>query len=571
MACAPLGAGALHPHGALVRNTGPIFFVWLVIAGYLASCAADGMRSDNQALAGAQGTAAHSGGLVTIASGQVQGDVIEAGVLRFSKIPYAKPPIGALRWAPPSKPDAWTGVRHEVAFSAACSQAASAGSAASTNEDCLYLNVWTPDPLPSRAPVMVWIHGGGNFAGGTDDKVPTSDQFWFDGRMFAKRHGVIVVTLNYRLGPLGFFAHPGLAAAGQSVGNQGLLDQNFALRWVHDNISVFGGDPSNVTIFGESAGSSDVCHHVASPLSAGLFKQAISESGGCTTLFGSAVPPEQAQPGVQALAKALGCDLEPDSLLCLRGKPIDAIMAAATQPDPTSGDFQQAFAYPIVVDGASGFLPKTARAIFDAGEMNKVPYLLGSNSDEGTLFIQGISGPTDEASYQKQLSDRYGTFAPRVAAVYPSANFGGDFRKALAAVIGDSGLICGTHDSARRAAAGGLSVYMYNFNVPWTVGFGLLGVAHASEISHVFDLPFMADATSQKVADAMNDYWANFAKTGDPNSSTAPAVWPRFTPDAADNDKRLQLDPQFQTLDNFRKVECALWREYESSLAAATP
>jgi para-nitrobenzyl esterase len=233
----------------------------------------------------------------------VQGDAIEPGVLRFLKIPYAKPPVAALRWAPPAKAEVWTGVRHETALSQACSQNASAGSAASANEDCLYLNVWSPDPLPKQAPVMVWIHGGGNFAGGTDDKVPTSDQLRFDGRMFAKRHGIVVVTLNYRLGPLGFFAHPGLAAFNQNVGNQGLLDQNFALRWVRDNIAAFGGDPANVTIFGESAGSANVCHHVASPLSAGLFKQAISQSGGCTAQFGGAVPIEQAQAGVQALRK----------------------------------------------------------------------------------------------------------------------------------------------------------------------------------------------------------------------------------------------------------------------------
>ena len=143
----------------------------------------------------------------------------------------------------------------------------------STNEDCLYLNVWAPEPAPAKAPVdRCWFHGGGNFAGSAADKVPTTSQLWYDGKLFASKHGVVVVTANYRLGPFGFFAHPGLAGEHSPLGNQGLLDQRMVMQWVHDNVAAFGGDPSNVTIFGESAGSLDVCYHVASPGDTGLFR-----------------------------------------------------------------------------------------------------------------------------------------------------------------------------------------------------------------------------------------------------------------------------------------------------------
>jgi para-nitrobenzyl esterase len=524
-----------------------------------AACADDGAAST--ITASPAGEAVGDIAVVTLESGQVQGDVVEAGVRRYLKIPYAKPPVDGLRWKPPAAPEGWSGVRHETQFANACAQNASSGSKTSLNEDCLYLNVWTPDPKPASAPVMVWIHGGGNFAGGTDDKVPMTERLWFDGRLFAQRHGIVVVTLNYRLGPLGFFAHPQLASEGSNVGNQGLLDQNFALQWVKRNIAAFGGDPQRVTIFGESAGSSDVCYHVASPRSAGLFRSAISESGGCTADLGRISAPSEAAAALRTFVDALGCGAAADALGCLRAKPIDAIMANAMQPQPTSGMTSgPAFSFPVVTDGSTGFLPKSAREIFDAGEMNRVAYVLGSNTDEGSLFVLGVSGPATEAEYQAQLSARFGAFAERVAAAYPVAKFGGDYRAALTQVVGDSGLICGTHDSARRAAKAGLQTYMYNFNVPWTVGAGVLGVAHASEISHVFGVPYMADAQSQSVADQINDYWANFALHGDPNSAGSPAKWPAFAPDASDNDQRLQLDANWKVLDNFRKDECALWR-----------
>lgn len=522
------------------------------------------------------GDAALAGRVVTLSDGKVQGDIV-GGSERFLKIPYAKPPLGELRWKAPVKNDPWTGILHETTFAKPCAQNASQQGPASTNEDCLYLNVWTPHPATTKAPVMVWIHGGGNFAGSAGDKLPvpgaTNQPFWYDGQFFAARHGIVLVSMNYRLGPLGFFSHPGLAAENSPMGNQGLLDQHRVLEWVRDNVAAFGGDAGNVTIFGESAGSADVCYHVASPLSRGLFHRAISESGGCTTSIDGGKDPLATDPvlGVAGFTQALGCSGSVDELACLRAKPIGDIMANAAQPDPSSGTFGGgSVRFGVVVDGPGGFVPDQARTLFDQGKVAKVPYVLGSNNDEGMLFLLSATVPTTEAEYQAELTKRYGTFAPGVAAMYPVSNFGGNYRNALGRVLGDAGLVCGTHDTARRAAKAGLSVYMYNFNIPWSLAPTVLLVSHASEMSHVFGNPWLPtpDPGSQTVSDAMNAYWATFAAAGDPNGSGAPATWPAFVPDANDDDQRLQLDPGWEILKSFRKAECALWRTmYDAAFA----
>jgi para-nitrobenzyl esterase len=521
--------------------------------------------------AGADASQADSGRavdglLVKLKDGEVQGDMDGAARL-FRKIPFAKPPLGPLRWKAPVPNDAWQGVRHETEFAQGCAQLADQGAPASPNEDCLYLNVWSPEPAPDKAPVMLWIHGGGNFSGGAGIPIPTTNQLWYDGHVFAERHGIVLVTIQYRLGPLGFFAHPALADESQPVGNQGLLDQRLALQWVRDNIAKFGGDPGKVTIFGESAGSADVCYHMASPGSRGLFHRAISESGGCTI---RSVGPERAiqDIGAQmvAYAEAVGCKAGKDQLGCLRAAPIEDLLANGMQPMPGAGEVSGGakWSFAAVLDGPKGFLPDTLQALFDRGEIADVPYLLGSNNDEGATFVIRATPLMNQDEYMADLTQRYGDAAASVAEAYPPSAFDGNFNLARARVIGDSGVVCSTHDTARRAAKAGRKVFMYNFNVPWSIAPDALHAGHAGEISHVFGTPWlpMPDAASERVGEGMNAYWARFAATGDPNGSGAPAQWPQFK---VDDDKRLQLDADWKVVENFRNAECAFWRKYNGA------
>lgn len=503
-----------------------------------------------------------SGLRIKLKDGEIEGDM-DGKARRFLKIPFAKPPVGALRWKAPVANAPWDGVRHEKEFSLNCAQLADQGSPASDNEDCLYLNVWSPEPAPDKAPVMVWIHGGGNFSGGAGIPVPNTPALWYDGHVFAERQGVVLVTIQYRLGPLGFFAHPALADEAEPVGNQGLLDQRLALSWVKANIAKFGGDPNKVTIFGESAGSADVCYHVASPGSRGLFHRAISQSGGCTIrAVGAEKPIADTAAQMVAYAEAVGCKAGKDQLSCMRDAPIKDLLSNGMQPMPGAGEVGGGakWSFAAVIDGAKGFLPDTPQALFNRGEIADVPYLLGSNNDEGATFVIRATPLKTEEEYLADLKQRFGDAADSVAAMYPASKFGGDFNLARSRVIGDSGVVCSTHDTARRAVKAGRKVFMYNFNVAWSISPELLKAGHAGEISHVFGTPYLPkpDADSEKVAEGMNAYWARFAASGDPNGSGAPATWPEFKMDA---DKRLQLDPEWKVVENFRNEECAFWRK----------
>jgi para-nitrobenzyl esterase len=492
---------------------------------------------------------------VTIDDGPLDGQV-EGQTHRFLGIPYAKPPVGDLRWKLPVKNDKWTAARDATQFGKRCAQLASSVlmNPASMDEDCLYINVWSPDIKPTKPlPVMFWIHGGGNQNGSASELVPYANMgYFYDGKSLAD-HGVVVVTFNYRLGAFGFFAHPTIAAeTGGAVGNQGLHDQAAALTWVKDNIAKFGGDPGKITIFGESAGSLDVCFHMASLKTRGMFQGAISESGGCTTKQKTAAE-GQAEAGMR-LQTALGCA----DAACLRGKSVSDILnvpAGATAP-----------AYAAVIEGANGFLTDQPRALFDAGNIAKVPYILGSNQDEGTLFTLASAVP-DEASFNAQLMMSFpGADLAPILAAYPPSDYmtGGnpDYKARLARIVGDSRLVCTTSDSAIRAsaAAAGLpGVWMYNFNMPVVIESLMLslGATHGSELAHVFGTsPAFTDAEKANSAH-MQNYWTNFAKNGDPNGSGEPK-WDKFT--EANNVRINFAVPMPTSVMNFRASECALWR-----------
>jgi para-nitrobenzyl esterase len=496
---------------------------------------------------------------VQIEDGELEGSN-DDGIRKFLGIPYAQPPIGPLRWRRPQPVEAWSGVKAANEFGPRCAQNESTTlmNAASAAEDCLYLNVWTPDLTPDKPiPVMVWIHGGGNQNGSANEPVPYANAgLFYTGQFLAKNQGVVVVSLNYRLGAFGFFTHPTLddEEDGPS-GNQGLWDQQAALAWVQKNIAKFGGDPKNVTIFGESAGSLDVCFHVASPKSRGLFHKAISQSGGCTTRN---TTKEEGTQEVEKLAMALGCTGEA-ALECLRGKPVAELLAQTARLGP-------------VVDGE--FLPKQARELFDAGDVAKVPYMLGSNTDEGTLFTFGQTVTTEEElkaaiSMRLQTTDT----APILAA-YPLSEFMGEDnpqQARLARILGDAQLVCSTWDSAVRAQKAGFpGVWMYNFDVPVviaTLPTLKLGATHGAELVYVFQTSPAFEAVETELSNKMQTYWATFAKTGDPNGGEQLA-WPMFSEETS---TRINFALEPSIVPEFRKAECLLWRAgYDRQFAAGS-
>ena len=514
------------------------------------------------------GQKTQKGTLIHLADGDVQGTVNER-TRQFLGIPFAAPPVGALRWRPPTPPAPWQNVLEANAFAGSCAQLASIQGPASENEDCLYLNVWTLEPAPRKPlPVMVWFHGGGNQQGSAGDPVPFPGVpgHFYDAHVLAQERGVVVVTINYRLNVLGFFAHAALAAEDSGhpyAGNQGLLDQRAALEWVRANIAAFGGDAKRVTIFGESAGSQDTCLQVVSPGSKALFQRAISESGGCTTRHPTAA---EGAATAATFTTSVGCGAVSDQLACLRAKPVSALLAILEQSGSPGGIVPN-FDFGPVVDG--GFLPDQPRTLFDTGRYARVPYILGSNTDEGTLFFLTAPPVTTEAAYLAALQARYGTLADEVAAVYPASSFPTP-QDALERAFGDQILVCTTYDTARRAAAGGAHTYLYNFarEIPIEIlqFFGLRAF-HGAEIVYVFGSITPPTADDGRLGETIRGYWARFARSGNPNGQGA-VEWPRFKDRT---DLRLNLDLEPSVLTAFRRHECEFWWSVYDAQFAGSP
>lgn len=495
--------------------------------------------------------------VVEVASGKLEGAWIHDGAVRsFLGVPYAKPPVGELRWQPPQKPESWKDTRSATEYGGRCAQLESTTlmNAASDNEDCLYLNVWAPKAADrdNLLPVMFWIHGGGNVNGSASEPVPYADSgYFYTGENLADEQDVVVVSLNYRLGVFGFLAHAGLSDEGSRSGNQGLWDQVFALEWVRDNIEAFGGDPDLVTIFGESAGSFDVCGHVASPETRGLFAQAISQSGGCTTLQPTRV---EAEAAADELAKQVDCDQADDVLGCLRDKSVDELLMAASKLSTRFAPH---------VDGA--FWPEQPRDLFDSGDVADVPYVLGSNTDEGTLFTLNamIDSEQELEAALKPLVD-----APleQVLEHYPLSEFEHEdkpYQAALARIVGDARLVCSTYDSAVRYAQTGAPTYMYNFDIPANIPG--LGATHGSELVYVFGSSSNLSKDQEAAAKRIRTYWANLAKHGDPNGDDL-KEWPEF----GEQDVRLNFALETSVVHDFRASQCEFWRGiYDAQFEAA--
>jgi len=480
---------------------------------------------------------------VNTASGPVKGTVGTASRV-FLGIPYAAPPVGPLRFKPPQPPAPWTQPLNATQFGHICPQTAIAGLAAppgTESEDCLTLNVWTPYPVPATpAPVMVWIHGGGHVLGATTN--PT-----YDGKNLAEKRGVVFVSFNYRLGPLGWIAHPAL---GSPSGNYGMMDQQAALKWVKANIAGFGGDPANVTIFGESAGGVSVCTHIASPAASGLFHRAAMQSGTCLT---KAPTLAEAEAQGQQLAQAVSCDTAADVAACLRGKSTADLIGAL--PLKSGVIFGQGVSWGPIIDNA--LLPDQPLKRVEAGTFNKVPVLLGTNGDEGTLFVVAAKLLLlTQGLYETLVKLTFFPDGNQVLALYPASAYSSP-AAALADLLGDGCFVCPTRQTARALSTGGVSTHLYSFTrVPASVSQPFLGCYHGAELPFVFDTPAAPWSTGEgALSAAMTGYWTRMAAAGDPNGAGATA-WPSH---AQATDAHLQLDLTVAAGAALRKAQCDFW------------
>jgi len=459
---------------------------------------------------------------IPVSGGQIRGAALEKGGAVFKGVPFAQAPVGDLRWREPSAVKAWTGVREATSFGAPCAQNAGGRMQETSSEDCLFLNVWTPEwPARDRKPVMVWFHGGGNYAG-------TASGNNFDGESLARR-GVVLVTANYRLSVFGFLAHAELTKESphHASGNYGLMDQIAALKWVRDNISKFGGDPANVTIFGQSAGAVDVNVLMTSPQAKGLFHKVIAESGTVSrapddatmrmTGLGAVMSPRSGDTYSDELTLAeatqAGAAMFPGSLKQLRALPAAELLKITAAPRMSIGA-----ANGIIVDG--WILPKAPAEAFARGEQQRVPLLIGNNSRERTP-------QTTNEDLSKAVDAMYGPFASRAFAMYTQSAPDALYGNAGAQWVVDTMYRCPVVVQLNWHAAAGNPGYEYQFDRA-APGREAAGATHGAEVSYVFgNLGPNYAATDREISTAMQQYWTNFAKTGDPNGTGMPK-WPKY-------------------------------------------
>ena len=458
---------------------------------------------------------------IVTSSGPLKG-IIEGNISEFLGIPYAAPPVGDLRWTPPQPFGKWNGLLDASSFGSPCTQGGGG------SEDCLFLNIYVPNFKKNAnkhggaMPVMFWIHGGGLVGGAGSDYDPTP----------LVEQGVVVVTINYRLGYLGFFAQTALDSEGHDAGNYGLMDQQFAMKWVQKNIGQFGGDPNNVTIFGESAGGHSVYCNLASPTAAGLFAHAISESGSYLmfdNFINSIVSLPVGEttgsglvPGGNGVASFLGCS----TAACLRG--VSNTELVSIQPGTL-------YAF---VDGT--LLTETPAQAFADGHFNQVPVIAGTNHDEWRIFVaeqyDANGNPIlTNAEYDAAVTALWGSpLDSFVEFLYPYVPPGGQ----VLGASGTDGIFACSARNGDELLSNFTTTYAYEFNdefappQPPPAGLSFpLGAFHGAEIQYLFDTGYFFEFTpsQQQLSQAMVSYWTNFAATGNPNGGSLPA-WSPYDP-----------------------------------------
>lgn len=457
-----------------------------------------------------------SGPTVRLEAGVLEG--IQFGPVKnevaFLGVPYAAPPVGMLRWKPPQPVSKWNGTRQATEFGATCPQLPAGWlPTLRWREDCLYLNIWTTQLAPNaKRPVMVFFHGGSN-TGGYSQLTPLGPTL--------SRLGLVVVSANYRLGPLGFLAHPALTAESEhhSSGNYGLLDQLQALKWVRENISRFGGNPERVTVMGQSSGAVDICLLMASPMAEGLFQRAIMESGECESTFNedirTPIPYSQISGTGEAWGERLGRDLGvadgPDVLQKLRRIPADEILKVWSKDQQVHFD--------AIVDG--WIVPEQPAKIFAEGKQMHMPVLVGSNADEATVF--GHDRVRTVGQYKNYLLADTGKYSDEEFQAYPATSDAEVPAQTLK--LENDSFAYGAYSMAQAMSRVGQKVYLYYFTYVETGKRARLGAYHGQELdflSDSFPKDWEHSQDDKELGEIMRAYWVQFAKTGDPNVAGVP-------------------------------------------------
>eukprot|EP01129_Flabellula_baltica_P010487 TRINITY_DN4438_c0_g1_i1.p1 TRINITY_DN4438_c0_g1~~TRINITY_DN4438_c0_g1_i1.p1 ORF type:complete len:564 (-),score=93.61 TRINITY_DN4438_c0_g1_i1:2-1669(-) len=519
--------------------------------------------------------------IIKIKNGLIQGDTTSlfSNVRYWKGIPYAEPPVGALRFMPPEPYSiTWEGIRKFTEFGDDCPQGTSGMSDRPQSEDCLFLNVWAPraDVIKAPIPVMVWFYGG-CWTQGSDSYLP------YDGANIINHGGedVVIVTSNYRLGPLGFlggYDFKNVTRDG-STGNMGLQDQRLVMQWVQENIAAFGGDPNQVTIFGESAGAASISDHMVMPKSRGLFQKAIMESG--TFSFWVAQFLDEANVQYDVALKHLKCDSYPspsERIACLQGfdwKTINSL--------PLPREHYPCDVTPTV--DLVELLDHPVNLVRD-GKFARVPVLFGTNANEGTLLYNTVCDiengkHANPDNYKGCLKSRYkeGDWAERIYNEYPPSDYKNTSEyssswEALTYIVTDGYMSCAARRSARWLTNGGQPIYLYHFtHVIDVIKYfrPSYGVFHGSDLAFVWDiksftydgtdLPILLSLAERDLQQTFVSYWTSFARTGNPNSQSGytPVIWPRY-----DNttDLNLILDLEQSVQVHLKEKKCDFWDEY---------
>jgi para-nitrobenzyl esterase len=550
---------------------GRLVCVVAVVAVVLGSCSSGGGDApDAQATTTTEDVATYSGAQVHVDQGDLVG-VVEAKTRSFYGIPYAAPPVGDGRWAPPGAPIGWQGARQATEAGAACQQNVNTSFGTQrvpVSEDCLFLNVHAPATATGKRPVMIWFHGGG-FTGGMGDD--------YDGRSIAADNDMIVVTVNYRLGVFGFLATSGLTADSgtDSAGNYGIEDQRASMEWVRDNIAAFGGDPGRVTIAGQSAGSGSVCVHAMSPESAGLFEGGIMMAGMCAGTRPTATL-EEAEVEGDGFAASVGCPGDgAQSVACLRAKPAAELTVAGG-----GGSTGGATALPLgpIVDGK--VLPDQPNTLLADGKVNDVPVIIGYNIDEGNgsvyLQYERQGTPVTVEGYPAAVAESFPDSAQLAAVLerYPLSNFRTP-SNALGKVRSDQS-ICRIQAGTREFAPV-MPTFAYEFaerDTPFLGGKPEtldLGAAHAFELQYLFEsqpipiiraIPLELSPRQQAVADSFVGYFAAFAANGAPGTGGGPE-WPQYD---NDNPERMSIGANASVVEPVPDDrQCDFWATVDAS------